>query len=155
MPKYKQAADNKFMKNDSKEVAEKLFPSEKWTAVSASSSASIFISETRRKDGKKDMAVYESDKMMALTLAEKSGNVFYSEEFAFAVNIEGKNPDCIFDGDFLEMKHVRGGQRKVGKNAINSLSQSENVFLYIDKPTSIEECLSSVKGYYSNNKKKQ
>ena len=151
MTKYKQAADNnKFMKNDSKEVAEKLFPSEKWTAVSASSSASIFISETRRKDGKKDMAVYESDKMMALTLAEKSGkNVFMPPERS-----KGKNPDCIFDGDFLEMKHVRGDQRKVGKNAINALSQSENVFLYIDKPTSIEECLSSVKGYYSNNKKK-
>ncbi len=141
-PKEK-VADNKGMQTDkSKEVAEKSFPSEKWSAISASSSTSVFIAATRQKDGKKDPAVYESDKMMALTLAEKSGmNVFMPPE-----RRAGKNPDCLFDGKPLEMKHVRGDINKLGKNAIKALEQADNVFLFTDNAFSKEMCLTKIKG---------
>ncbi len=133
----------------SKQLIGKQFPDEKWNEVPAGKSSSVFISSTRQKDGEKDPDVFASDKMMSLVLAEKT------KKSVFMIPERGPNkkPDCVYDGDTIELKHVRGGQRKVGKNALLALPQSENVFLYVDKPFSIEGCLSSVKGCYDNNKK--
>lgn len=130
--------------NDGKTL-NKLYPNETWKSEKISDSASLFISSSREEDGAKDPAVYESDKMMASVLAKETGkDVFMLPER----NKGGKNPDCYFEGATLEMKHVRGAQRKVGKNAVYALEQSENVFLYIDKSFSIEACLSGINGFY-------
>lgn len=93
-------------------------------------------------------AVYESDKMMAHTLAKETGeNVFMLPERG-----EGKHPDCFFKDSTMEMKHVRGGRDKVGKNAIEALSQSQNTFLFVDKNIPIDSCLSKIAGSVKTNR---
>jgi hypothetical protein len=57
----------------------------------------IYISGTRQKDGQKDPAVFESDKMMAGVLAEKT------KKSVFMIPERGPNkkPDCVYDGDTM------------------------------------------------------
>ncbi|MBQ6565618.1 MAG: hypothetical protein IJL80_01060 [Treponema sp.] len=126
-----------------------LYPNETWVSEKAGDKSSVFVSSAREADGAKDPAVYASDKLMATALAKATGkDVFMLPER----NKGGKNPDCVFDGATMEMKHVRGGQRKVGVNALGALSQSKNVFLYVDKPISIESCLSGIRGTLTNSR---
>lgn len=134
---------------DGGKKAKELYPNETWTSEKVGGKSSLFVASAREADGAKDPAVYDSDKMMATSLAKATDkDVFMLPER----NKGGKNPDCVFDGATMEMKHVRGGQRKVGVNAVGALSQSKNVFLYVDKPISIESCLSGIRGTLVNSR---
>ena len=124
-------------------TVKKLYPNETWTTEKAGEKSSVFVSSSRKEDGAKNPEVYASDKMMAVTLAKTTGeDVFMLPER----NKAGKNPDCFFDGTTMEMKHVRGGRNKVGKNAIEALGQSKNTFLFVDKDIPIDSCLSKITG---------
>lgn len=116
-------------------LVKKLYPDEKFAEKKVTDKASLFVSHQRIKEGLKDPLVYNSDKMMAKTLAQLSGKDFYliSEN-----KNDQKNPSGFFISNTMEMKHVHGGLEKVGKNAIKALRQSENVFLYLDRDFSLE-----------------
>lgn len=81
---------------------------------------------------------------MAETLIKETGkDVYLLTENG---GLGSKNPDGFYILDTIEMKHVRGGLEKLGKNSMKALSQSDNVFLYCDKSFSKEGCIKKIKG---------
>ncbi len=136
------------MAGEQGKAIQKLFPNETWTSEKAGDNSYVYVASARKEDGAKDKEVYESDNMMAHTLAKESG----ADIFMLPERGDGKHPDCYFIDSTIEMKHVRGGRNKVGSNAIDALDQSQNVFLFIDKDISIDSCLAKIAGSVKTNR---
>ncbi len=124
-------------------LVKKNYPNDTFIRRKLSDNASLYISKERIRAGIKDPLVYKSDKMMATTLARMTGRDFYM----LSENKVGvANPDGFFIDNTIEMKHVRAGIEKLGKNAIHALKQSENVFLYCDRSFSKKDCIDKIRG---------
>lgn len=123
----------------------KLYPDETWTTENIGGKAILFVSSARKADGAKDPIVYDSDTMIARTLARETGEDVY---LLPERNVGASNPDAFFIDGTMEFKHVHGNLNKVGKNAIKALGQSENVMLFTDKDFTITACLSKIKGSF-------
>ena len=112
------------------------YPNDSFVRRKITDNASLYVAKKRIKDGIKDIAVYESDKMMAETLVRETGLDFYMlPERGVGV----KNPDGFFIDATMEMKNVTGSVKKVGTNAIRALKQSPNVFIYVGQNHQIEK----------------
>ena len=127
---------------DVKRIMQELYADEKWTSEKTEGGSTLFIAASRQEDGARDPDVYASDKMMAIILAKETGK----DVFLLPERSPFRNPDCFFDGGTMELKHVRGGRNKVGKNAMEALKQSPNVFLFIDKNIPVDSCISKIAG---------
>lgn len=128
------------------DLVKKLYPKDEFVGKKVSSSATLYVSKNRIRDGLKDITVYKSDKMMAISLAKEMGRDVY----LLTERGSGKHPDAFFIDDTLEMKHVTGGLRRVGLNAVRSLKQSANTFIYIEKELPVGNCLEKIKGALKN-----
>lgn len=125
------------------ELVKAKYPNEEFVKRKVSDTSNLYVTKNRIKDGMKDPLVYNSDKMMAVTLAKETGkDVYLLSERGVGV----KNPDGFFDIATIEMKHVTGDLDKLGKNAIRALKQSENIFLYADKNFTKENCIRKIRG---------
>ena len=123
-------------------VSEK-YPNEQFVKRKITDESSLFVSKERIKAGIKDTLVYNWDKMMSTVLIKETNKDFY----LIAENKVGvTNPDGFYIADTIEMKHVRGGLDKLGKNAITALKQSNNVFLYADNNFSKDACIKKIRG---------
>lgn len=129
------------------ELVKAKYPNEEFIKRKVSDTSNLYVAKNRIKDGMKDPLVYNSDKMMAVTLAKETGkDVYLLSERGVGV----KNPDGFFDIATIEMKHVTGDLRRVGLNAVRSLKQSFNTFVYVEKDYSVKTCLDKISGALKN-----
>ena len=130
------------MQNDSIELAQKMFPNEKFIEQEPN----IFVSEYRIPKNKQQKEVFEKEMKMA-KIAKKCGHTIclLSEKGT------GKNPDSIMDGEVTELKNVTGNIKAVGKRFSEAMKQGKNVFLNIESEMAIHDVYKKIKGEINAN----
>src|SRR5574344_2640288 len=102
----------------------------------------VFISDKRKEDGKKAKETYNNDLFIAKQFAKARKEPIYM----IPERSKGSNPDCIFNGEYLEMKFVHGNRRAVQSKTMEGLNQANNVYSYIEQNLTEKECFNSIRG---------
>jgi hypothetical protein len=105
------------------EVAEGLYPHEKWQKVEDG----IYLSPNRPV-GKKTS--YQDEKRDAEILRSFGSTIYLVPENR---KTPGKKYDAIVNGDRFEFKNMKGGEETLKHQFLRSRSQSPNVFINLEK----------------------
>ena len=121
----------------SKEIVNKLFPSETWTETCKN----VFVASSRVPKNSEQKKVFTKEFEMAVLAAERGHIIYLLPEVS-----ESKNPDALFDTEFTEFKNVTGGENAVSHRFRDALHQGRNVYLKIDSDIRVKRIKQIISG---------
>jgi hypothetical protein len=121
-----------------RELVEILYPLETWLQLEEH----IFTAESRQPHSNNQERVLEKELVQARILTAQGSTVYLLPERGG----EGKHPDAIVDGIFVEFKTITGGIRQIEERYKEARKQAENVFLKIDSALSKEDVIRKLEG---------
>ncbi|GHV85777.1 hypothetical protein AGMMS50230_13850 [Spirochaetia bacterium] len=126
-----------------KEVAESLYPREKWEALEAG----IFIAKSRIPRSAEQINVLEKELRQARILVERGSTVYLLPEATNSNEKHIKHPDAVVDGYVMEFKTITGSIRQVEERYKEARAKTAYVFLKIDAHLTRHDVTRKLSGY--------